>query len=561
MYLLEFATYITGIAHGLPFLVCGALSLFSIYLIRQQGFPWAGLLAWIGLSSWLMAMQCLVVVYGAGNWYGDWYEHYERSVFFLNQLPLETKFLNNLWTLPARGPIFNASSALVMAGLGDEFWIFQIISTVFNSFTFLPLALLIRDIAKIRETIALLISTIICGLAPFAIQPELCTWTKFFTVAFILSGFYFYRLGAVEKKPWLMGGSFIVFATGILAHYLAVIYTFFFACHFLYLTIKNRWNWQVIVYPAIISALLLFSWFGFCVATFGFKATTMANSTLGDYKDQIEQSETTNEPSAKPSASLIFLANVVSTTVPYSWRRNFKFAGTPTFFPQLDEESEYLYGLANNSASFLGALGWSGSIGLLVAVYLALRKTLNINKLGEPYSPEFLNLVPGRYFWLIYFLLGIPLNIMVHTTYAIQGLVVIHLQTYICLIAIFLISNLSPLNLLPKLAFILIFLVESALAVFATLALQARKLPVIIEANGNIKAEAEVIASPVYVGNYIYKLSTKAVFISDKFADIALPISIGACLLAISMFFVGLIYSYKATMSNKLEPDNKTDSK
>ena len=51
---------------------------------------------------------------GGAGWWGDWYEHYRRAVFFLDQLPPGTKFTCGMWSLPVRGPPFNTAAALLM---------------------------------------------------------------------------------------------------------------------------------------------------------------------------------------------------------------------------------------------------------------------------------------------------------------------------------------------------------------------------------------------------------------------------------------------------------------
>jgi hypothetical protein len=118
------------------------------------------------------------------------------------------------------------------------------------------------------------------------------------------------------------------------------------------------------------------------------------------------------------------------------------------------------------------------------------------------------------------------------------------MQAYVCLLLVYLVSNLTFLNILPKIALLGVFLVESSLALWATIVLQANKLPLILEANGNAKAEGEIIASPVYVGNYIYKLSTKAIFISDKFQDYTSFIILLFFLIALSILSIG-VYKHK----------------
>ena len=151
MYLLGFGAYLMKIHHSIPFWILIGICLSSLVygLIanpkdnNNARTSWSGLAAWIALAVWIGAIQIVVVVYGAVYWSGDWYEHYERSLFYLDQLPPETRFLGGLWSLPARGPLFNVNAGLLMGGLGREFWVYQSISTVFNTFPIIAFALLI----------------------------------------------------------------------------------------------------------------------------------------------------------------------------------------------------------------------------------------------------------------------------------------------------------------------------------------------------------------------------------------------------------------------------------
>ncbi len=58
------------------------------------------------LLAWNLLMLSLIRNYSGGLWSGDWYEHYQRSLFFAEYLPKETKFLE-IYDLPARPPMMN----------------------------------------------------------------------------------------------------------------------------------------------------------------------------------------------------------------------------------------------------------------------------------------------------------------------------------------------------------------------------------------------------------------------------------------------------------------------
>ena len=107
--------------------------------------------------------------------------------FFLLRLPPDTLFNNYL--LPARGPLFNADAALIQRILDcNRYWCFQTVATVFNTFCVIPLALLLRDVGKVRQPLALVLAVLACGFLPFFVWHELYTWPKLLATAFILGG-------------------------------------------------------------------------------------------------------------------------------------------------------------------------------------------------------------------------------------------------------------------------------------------------------------------------------------------------------------------------------------
>jgi hypothetical protein len=116
-------------------------------------------------------------VYGGVTWFGDWYEHYERSILFLDHLPPETRFHLGIWTLPARGPIFNATAAFFMRILGRDFASHQVFATGLNTLAILPMALLLRDVDRLNQKTAILLGAGLFGLSPFAVQHEVFTAT------------------------------------------------------------------------------------------------------------------------------------------------------------------------------------------------------------------------------------------------------------------------------------------------------------------------------------------------------------------------------------------------
>jgi hypothetical protein len=512
--------------------VCGAAaaSMAAIFGrgsgVNVRSLPVDGLLAWLALTIWILGLQSLVVVYGGGTWFGDWHEHYERAVFFLDHLPPETKFLNGYWSLAARGPMFNAAAAVPMAAFGRAFADYQSIATVLNTFAMIPMALLLRDMGRLSQRAALFWSAVLFGLAPFAVQQEMFTATKFFTLAFVLGGIHVYRIGLKENRPWVASGSFAIFAAGVLAHYLVLPFAAFFAIHFIFSAIRRHWNWRFVAGSGLASALLMASWFAYLVSTFGLSTTLTANSTLGDY------GRGSPGPYGVPaSRAVVFLGNLVTTTIPYSWRHEFSGIGRAPRHVQMDaragaavapapaelnRKTEWFSSLADNTGSILGTLGFAGSAGAVLAAIMAIRRRRPAAA-GDPPRE-----VPGPLFWMMFFGVGMPLCILASPQYAPNGLAHVNLQPYAAIAAVLLFRHLRTSPNWTKGVLVAVFLVESALSTGTRVYLQARRVPLVLR-DRRPMATAKLDVDPIHVSNYMLKLETNTEFISDRLGELNAP--------------------------------------
>ena len=560
MYLLEFGAYLMSAPQWIPLSLLLLACLGSTVVpIRQEmersdaaPFPWDGMVTWAGLALWILGMQSQIAVYGGQGWWGDWHEHYERTLFFLDQLPPGTTFLYGRWTLAARGPMFNAAAALLMSLFGREFWVYQTVTTALNTFPVVAFALLIREMSGIRQSVALLWSAVILGIAPFAVPLETQTVTKFLTLGFLLGAVHLYRLGLTREEPTLVGASLGAFAAGILAHYLALPFAVFFLVHLAYWLVRRPWAGRVVAWQAVASAGLLASWFGYLIITFGLTETLTANSTFG------------REPGREPPPwGEIFVGNMFMTAVPYSWRHEVAGVGGVPRIEQIDgnlprefrpspgelnRTTEWFADLARNPLSFPGALGWAGGLGMVIVVWRAItryRKGLRAagacasNRGGR--TPE-----PGWAFWLIFFLVGIPLNVSLTRDYQVGGVVHLNLQAFVCLVVVFLLRWLREEPPALQAFLLCVFLVESGLTTGALLALEGRRLPLRLGGASDIEPFAKVNADHVYVANYAHKLREHAVFISDRLGDLAQPFALIVMVMAVGLLIGAVIWIWSA---------------
>lgn len=550
MYLLEFGTYLFSLPAWIPFCLCLIAAVISLVdaIRNRHEIEWRGLrqgiLAWAGLAVWILAIQFQVVVYGECCAFGDWHEHYQRSLFFLNQLPPETKFLYDLWPLAARGPIFNTVAAVFLGGFGKDFWIFQTVATVLNTFVILPFGLLLRDMAGLRQRSALLLGAILLALSPLAVTFELRTETKFLALGFLLGGIHLYQKGLQHKQPWLVTCSFAVLASGFLTHYYLFIYSGFFVFHFIHHAVRNKWTWRSLAYPVSGGLLLVAPWFIYLSCTFGVSATFNANDAIGN-----EWSTFLADRHKKPLVwEDVFAGNLISSTIPYSYRRTWsgtgsappvnlqisQFNGNPVQ-NEFDTSSAWYYETILNYGSLPGNLGWTGAIALILIILMQRTRI----RAGKP-GPERAADLPGRTFWIMFFALGLPLNIAAMKEYQMDGMVFIYLQPYVVLSAVFLIRWALILPALAQRMLIYGFIIESLLPLSSLIQLDRRWVPITMSSDDAVYILGELDFYPNYLNNFILKLKSHSIFLSDRYEGFAGTLSLVGVILALSLLTAGL---------------------
>jgi hypothetical protein len=477
---------------------------------------WDGLLAWAALAAWILALQSRVVVYGLPDCGGDWYEHYERTVFFLQGLPVDTRFLG-FWTLAARGPLFNAAAAFSMNLLPTvDFWGYQVIAGTLNTFVVIPAALLLRDLAGIRQGKALLFSTVLFALAPAYTLEAISTITKMLTTALILGAIHLYVRGLTDKCRWLVGLSLLAWAAAILSHFMALLYAVFFGAHWVYTVVRERWDWRSVAWPLVTASLLGGFWFAFLFHHFGFKGTLTANTTLGQaYARQFFDDE-------PPPRALVSARNLLTTLVPCWVREALPGESPPLKCPPVLEGalragepfSDLALSPAMNWKYFLvfrlyvlpGALGLGGCILLVAWIFRTLRGPPRGSKNGRP----------GRLFWLLFFLIGVPLNVAAKTEPSPYGVLLLNLQPFLWLTVVFLISRLWTLNRRVRHAVIAVFLIESAFVTGTLISMEQTLVPARLGDGGQLVGTEDATYSIDRLSNYHLKLVSRAVFLSDR---------------------------------------------
>ena len=280
----QMCVYVLRLPQWIAFSLLAGICLSSAgdlgYALRSREFAWDAMLAWGGSAAILVAATLPYAVHGAlGTAYWDWYEHWLRSLIFLTHSPVHTSIAG--WSMPSRGPLFNAASALLMSLLGSQhYWVFQIIAIAFNTLICLPFALMLETIGSLSRRASLLVAVSIVILLPFFFWNNTFTWTKDLTAAYVLMGIYQYLIAFSNRQATGMARSLIWFAVGFLSHYLAIVYLAIIGLHLLYMKRRDL-PIRELVRASIISAVIVGSWFGYMFLEFGIRHTLGANDTIG----------------------------------------------------------------------------------------------------------------------------------------------------------------------------------------------------------------------------------------------------------------------------------------
>ena len=231
---------------------------------------------------WCLGWLMLVPSYSGGLWVGDWFGHWQRTVFFLGQNHQNLLF-NGFDPLTSRPPLVNV---LVGAFLRDRppfFASYQLILTLLGCLAFLPAALLAHRWGGRRAVTGL---ALLLMFSPLFVQNATYAWTKLPAAFFVLASLHFFLRAREAAPPPAAATLFSVsLALAILAHYSAGPYAVLLAAGWLLLrpatASPGPWT-RVTGVPALAGGLVLATWFGWTLARFGFAGTFATNTTVTD---------------------------------------------------------------------------------------------------------------------------------------------------------------------------------------------------------------------------------------------------------------------------------------
>src|ERR1019366_5487120 len=247
--------------------------LFHVSRVRQA------VAAYGFLLLWTLLILGMIRGYSGGTWFGDWLEHFQRSLFFLHHFPLHTVLFGE-YALPARPPMMNVLGAFFMAQSADRFEIFQLIFAFLNLLVFLPCCLIMPALAGARRRRIL---PLLClfALNPVVIENATYSWTKMFCAFYVVLAICLYLAGWRKRDRGRMTAAFLALSAGILVHYSGAPYLLLLSGHYLFFVFPSRQRkWRELVSIAALCSVLLLVWLGWSVAHYGIRATLASNPTI-----------------------------------------------------------------------------------------------------------------------------------------------------------------------------------------------------------------------------------------------------------------------------------------
>jgi len=235
---------------------------------------------WALLAAWCLGWHALVINYSGAAWQRDWIEHYDRAHFFLARWPLDCLFLN-VYPLPARPPLANLWSAMLMSGSGGAFFHHQVFSTLLGSLVFLPLAVLAQSWHDDRRTSWRLLLVLMAS--PLLVQNATFPWTKLPAAFFVLLAWLQLCPRAATPAPGRLVAGALALTGGMLAHYSTGPWLLALLTAWLVIGRADLTRPAVrreVFCAGLVSALVFFPWLGWAVTHYGANTTFTQNTAL-----------------------------------------------------------------------------------------------------------------------------------------------------------------------------------------------------------------------------------------------------------------------------------------
>jgi 4-amino-4-deoxy-L-arabinose transferase-like glycosyltransferase len=395
LFLVSFGLYLLGTGaagHVVYSTICGATALYLrkdlAGLFRRRSFRTTALY-WLAFLLFAFFLLLYARHYSGGGWSGDWEEHHQRALFFMERQPLDTMFVE-VWRLPARPPLFNLVAAFFLHHTGGQFVYYQIAATLLNSLVLLGAAAAFGALAQRagdEKRTGSVVLLVLLGLNPSVMVNVTYSWTRSLTGFFVLLALALYYRAQQDGQSKLRPAAYLFLGLGTVTHYSAAPYFLAILLLDLYFLLRRKLAPRHLGLALALFVLAMAPWIGFSVNSYGIQGTLDATSTVSGAASQ------------SPGENLQKVAgNVVNTFVPH-------FVRTVPDGPYAQEHPlgflrDYTFLVYQVNVLFM-----VGSVAWLVLVFSLARDTRRLVRAGDGESPALL---------LVFLLVVIVVGIGVH---------------------------------------------------------------------------------------------------------------------------------------------------
>ena len=231
------------------------------------------------LLLWTALLLGIIRNYSGALWFGDWLEHFQRTLFFLYHFPTDTP-IAPIYVIPYRPPMMNVLAAFFLSQTADRFEFYQIVFFVLNVLLFLPCCLIMPALGRrARRRIPLLV--LFFAASPLVMQNTTYAWTKALAAFYIVMAIWFYLAGWRRRDTVRTVAAFAALAAGLLVHYSAGPYVAILTLHYLFRVFPHRpHRWRELATITVICGLLFGVWLFWSLAIYGPHLTFASNSSV-----------------------------------------------------------------------------------------------------------------------------------------------------------------------------------------------------------------------------------------------------------------------------------------
>ena len=247
-----------------------------------------------------------------------------------------------------------------------------------------------------------------------------------------------------------------------------------------------------------------------------------------------------------------FIGNITTSTIPYGLRHHWDGKERAPYIPQGDTRfganhtsEEFLklnlsqqrdFDLIANQSSLSGAFGLSGCLVIILSIVLKVKSSFisknNLHKIPKE--------IEGL-FWPLFFIIGIPLNILASKDFSIAGVAHLNLYPFICLAIVFCLRWIKFLSFKIRVLLGILVILDACISTFAQLKLLFQIVPILKEEGNKLIIFGEIKINPNHVENFLLKLNKDLIFWSDRLGENATNVSYIFLFLGLVIFTFGVL--------------------